>query len=87
VLDLDLGTLVSGDVPSDAFAATLYIAQRELAVRADTLQLLSELTDEDLASKIPGAPWGDGTVGGVLAVHAAHHRMHRHWVEEATPAG
>lgn len=56
-----------------------------LAVRADTLQLLSELTDEQLASRIPGAPWGDGTVGGVLAVHAAHHRMHRHWVEEAHP--
>lgn len=54
-----------------------------LSVRADTLQLLSELTDEQLASKIPGAPWGDGTVGGVLAVHAAHYRMHRHWTEEA----
>ena len=54
-----------------------------LAVRADTLQLLSELSDDDLASKIPGAPWADGTVGGVLSVHAAHHRMHRHWTEEA----
>ena len=54
-----------------------------LAVRADTLSLLSELTDEQLASKIPGAPWGDGTVGGVLAVHASHYRMHRHWTEEA----
>ena len=55
-----------------------------LAVRADTLQLLSELTDEELASRIPGAPWADGTVGGVLAVHADHHRMHRHWAEVAT---
>ena len=55
-----------------------------LAVRADTLSLLSELTDEQLASKIPGAPWGDGTVGGVLAVHAGHYRMHRHWSEAGT---
>jgi len=55
-----------------------------LAVRADTLSLLSELTDEQLASKIPGAPWGDGTVGGVLAIHASHYRMHRHWSEEGT---
>ncbi len=54
-----------------------------LAVRADTLTLLSELTDDQLASKIPGAPWGDGTVGGVLAVHASHYRMHRHWTEQA----
>jgi hypothetical protein len=52
-----------------------------LAVRADTLQLLSELTDEQLASKIPGAPWSDGTVGGVLSIHAAHARMHRGWSE------
>jgi hypothetical protein len=54
--------------------------------RADTLALLAELTDEQLASKIPGAPWSDGTVGGVLSVHAAHARMHRHWCEEAMPA-
>jgi hypothetical protein len=53
-----------------------------LAVRADTLSLLSELTDEQLASKIPGAPWSDGTVGGVLSVHAAHARMHRQWSED-----
>jgi hypothetical protein len=52
-----------------------------LAVRADTLQLLSELTDEQLVSKIPGAPWSDGTVGGVLSIHAAHARMHRGWSE------
>ncbi len=57
------------------------------AVRADTLSLLAELTDEQLASKIPGAPWSDGTVGGVLSVHAAHARMHRHWSEEGTPTG
>ena len=52
-----------------------------LAVRADTLALLAELDDDQLASKIPGAPWADGTVGGVLSVHAAHARMHRQWSE------
>ena len=57
-----------------------------LAVRADTLALLAELTDEQLASKIPGAPWADGTVGGVLSIHAAHRRMHRQWSEAGTPA-
>lgn len=56
-----------------------------LAVRADTLALLASLTDEQLASKIPGAPWSDGTVGGVLSVHAAHARMHRQWAEAGTP--
>ena len=55
-----------------------------LATRADTLVLLSELTDEQLASKIPGAPWADGTVGGVMAVHASHYRLHRHWSERGT---
>jgi len=57
-----------------------------LAVRADTLALLSELTDEQLASRIPGAPWSDGTVGGVLSIHAAHARMHRQWSEEGAGA-
>lgn len=57
------------------------LVQVGLAVRSDTLALLSELTDEQLASKIPGAPWADGTVGGVLSVHAGHYKMHRHWAE------
>jgi DinB superfamily len=54
------------------------------AVRADTLALLAELDDEQLASKIPGAPWADGTVGGIMAVHTDHTLMHRHWAAEGT---
>jgi hypothetical protein len=56
-----------------------------LAVRADTLALLAELDDEQLASKIPGAPWADGTVGGIMAVHADHASMHQHWAREGSP--
>jgi hypothetical protein len=52
------------------------------AVRADTLALLAELSDEDLASKIPGAPWADGTVGAIMAANADHGRMHFAWAEE-----
>ncbi len=51
-------------------------------VRADTIALLAELTDEDLASTIPGAPWADGTVGGIMAANAGHGRMHYGWAEE-----
>lgn len=58
-----------------------------LAVRSDTLALLAELDDEQLASKIPGAPWSDGTVGGIMAVHTDHFRMHRKWAEEGAPEG
>jgi hypothetical protein len=57
-----------------------------LGVRADTLTLLNELTDEQLAQKIPGAPWADGTVGGIMAVHTDHTHMHRRWAAEGTPA-
>jgi hypothetical protein len=53
-----------------------------LAVRADTLALLAELTDEQLESKIPGAPWSDGTVGGIMAANASHGRMHWRWAVE-----
>jgi hypothetical protein len=55
-----------------------------LAVRSDTLKLLAELTDEQLESKIPGAPWADGTVGGIMAANADHGRMHYGWATEGT---
>jgi hypothetical protein len=54
------------------------------AVRADTLSLLSELTDEQLLSVIPGAPWADGTVGGIMAVHADHWAQHKSWAAAGT---
>jgi len=56
------------------------------AIRAETLALLSEIDDEQLQSKIPGAPWSDGTVGGIMAAHAGHWKMHRKWALEAEPA-
>ncbi len=31
------------------------------SVRADTLKLLSELTEEQLGLKLPGAPWAEGS--------------------------
>lgn len=53
------------------------------AARAVTLQLLSELSDEQLNERLPGAPWADGTIGGVLAANADHGRMHWKWAKEA----
>lgn len=53
------------------------------AARADTLALLAELTDEQLQEVLPGAPWADGTVGGVLAANADHGRMHWKWAKDA----
>ena len=52
--------------------------------RAETLKLLSELTQEQLDSKIPGAPWADGTVGGIMAANADHGRMHFTYAKEGT---
>jgi hypothetical protein len=53
-----------------------------LVVRAETLQLLAELTDDQLESKIPGAPWADGTVGGIMAANADHGRTHFKWAKQ-----
>jgi hypothetical protein len=53
------------------------------AARASTLQLLAELSSEQLEEQLPGAPWADGTIGGVLGANADHGRMHWRWVEEA----
>lgn len=58
------------------------LARVGLEVRADTLRLLSELTDDQLASIIPNAPWADGTVGGILAANADHGRRHFKWAKE-----
>ncbi|MGI8927654.1 MAG: DinB family protein [Tepidiformaceae bacterium] len=52
------------------------------ASRAQTLALLAELSDEQLTQTLPGAPWADGTIGGVLAVNADHGRMHYNWAKE-----
>ena len=53
------------------------------SARAETLALLAELTDEQLQEVLPGAPWADGTVGGVLAANADHGRMHWKWARDA----
>ena len=53
------------------------------AARGETLQLMSELSDAQLEETLTGAPWADGTVGGVLGANADHGRMHWHWVEKA----
>ena len=54
--------------------------------RAVTLALVAELTDEQLGETLPGAPWADGSVGGVLAANAGHGRMHWKWVTDAFKA-
>lgn len=63
--------------------AVVALGQR---IRAETLALLGELTDDQLAEKLPGAPWADGTVGGVLATNAGHGRMHWQWVKDGWAA-
>ncbi|MGI8793463.1 MAG: DinB family protein [Acidimicrobiales bacterium] len=59
-----------------------------LEVRSETLAYLASLTQEQLDSKIPGAPWADGTVGGIMAANAEHGRMHYGYAEagETAPA-
>jgi hypothetical protein len=52
------------------------------ATRADTLSLIESLTDEQLAAPLPGAPWNDGSIGGVLITNAHHAVQHWAWVEE-----
>lgn len=53
------------------------------SARAATLALLAELMDDQLAEKVRGAPWADGTVGGILGVNADHAHMHWTWVTAA----
>jgi len=57
-----------------------------MAARAETLALLGSLTDEQLALPMPGAPWADGSIGGVLITNAHHEMLHTKWVEEGLKA-
>ncbi len=50
--------------------------------RKETLALLEQLNEEQLQIALPGAPWNDGTVGGVLITNAQHEKLHLSWVEE-----
>lgn len=52
------------------------------AARIETRRLLDALTDEQLVTSVPGAPWMDGTIGGVLHTNAHHQIQHWAWVEE-----
>lgn len=51
--------------------------------RSESLKLLSELWDEQLDQHLEGAPWADGTLGGVIGTNAEHARLHWKWVSEA----
>jgi hypothetical protein len=51
-------------------------------VRAETLVLVASLSEEQLNEKIPGAPWSDGTIGGIIAVNGEHARRHFEWVKD-----
>ena len=53
-----------------------------MATRQKSLELLGQLTDEQLALPVPGAPWADGTIGGVLITNAYHAERHTSWIEE-----
>ncbi|MEO8971209.1 MAG: DinB family protein [Ktedonobacteraceae bacterium] len=50
--------------------------------RQETLTLLDQLTDEQLSLPLPGAPWGDGMVGGILMTNAHHEQQHLAWMQQ-----
>jgi hypothetical protein len=52
------------------------------ATRQTTLDLLGQLTDEQIVRPVPGAPWADGTIGGVLITNAYHADRHTAWVDK-----
>ncbi len=54
--------------------------------RAKTIEYIAALSDEQLDITIPGAPWADGTIGGVLGANGGHEMMHLAWVDDAVGA-
>lgn len=58
------------------------ILEDRVATRKKSLELLEQLTDEQLALPVPGAPWADGTIGGLIITNAHHEALHLAWIEE-----
>ncbi len=52
------------------------------AARATTLALLEQCTDEQITIIVTGAPWSDGSIGGVMLTNAHHAVQHMTWIEE-----
>lgn len=52
--------------------------------RRETVAFVEGSSDDQLAQIVPGAPWGDGTVGGVIAASARHGEMHVGWMDEGS---
>jgi hypothetical protein len=64
---------------AQSLAEIVALGQR---ARSETLALLGKLSEAQLAEKLPGAPWSDGTIGGVLSTNADHGRMHWRLVKD-----
>jgi len=64
----------------NSFSEVIALGQK---IRSQTLAMMAELTDEQLQEKVPGAPWSDGSIGGILSVNADHGRNHFKQVTEA----
>ncbi len=54
--------------------------------REATVAFIDQLSDEQLALDMPGAPWGDGTIAGVLHANSLHEMQHIAWVDEGLAA-
>lgn len=64
-------------VPPKSFSEIVALGQK---VRSETLALLAKLSDAQLVEQLPGAPWADGTIGGVIAINGDHAHQHHGWV-------
>ena len=62
------------------------LLEKHRTARAATLTFIESIADEDLTTPIPGAPWGDGTIAGVLHANSLHERQHLAWIDEGLAA-
>ncbi len=58
-----------------------------LAARQETLDLLQQFTDDQLATPMPPQPSGDRSAGDLFASHARHAAEHITWIEEGFRQG
>lgn len=63
-----------------SFAEVVELGEK---IRAKSLELIDGLDESQLALVVPNAPWGGGSIAGIIGFNDDHAQMHWHWINEA----
>ncbi|MEM7797865.1 MAG: DinB family protein [Chloroflexota bacterium] len=60
-----------------SFAEVVQVGEE---IRAKSLELIDGLDESQLALTVPNAPWGGGSIAGIIGFNDDHAQMHWEWI-------